>query len=244
MGVPRVLLVEDDASIRRFVATALEDEPIELVQAATLAEADAALAAAPAALVIADLMLPDGSGLTLLEALAGRPGTTAVAFSAGLDARTRERLAAIGVAEVLHKPASLGALLACVRRVLDGAAAPAAAAPAATPGAGADRDAALAETYFGGDTALLDLYRAQCLAQFEIDARDGDQAVLRADLPGLRRLAHSLKSVLQMIGRDDGAALARGIEDLAAAGDATAFARWPALRARLAAAGRPGDDAG
>ena len=34
---PRVLVVEDDASIRRFVVLALEDEPIELLQAERMA---------------------------------------------------------------------------------------------------------------------------------------------------------------------------------------------------------------
>jgi DNA-binding response OmpR family regulator len=35
--LPRVLLVEDDASIRRFVQLALEDSGVELVQAGSLA---------------------------------------------------------------------------------------------------------------------------------------------------------------------------------------------------------------
>ena len=49
--LPRVLLVEDDASLRRWVAMVLEDEPIELVSCGDGATALAELARAPVRLV-------------------------------------------------------------------------------------------------------------------------------------------------------------------------------------------------
>lgn len=241
---PRVLLVEDDASIRRFVALALEDEALELVQAATLAEAVQALRGSPFALVLCDLMLPDGSGLNLLRELAapGAPSASArrVAFSAGISAATRRELQAAGVHELLPKPASLADLQACVARALHtapGASAP----PVAKSQAGSPQ--AVAE-FFGGDQGLYDAYLAQCRPQFLRDASAGDLAQAQADLGALRRLAHSLKSVWRSLGWEADSSLAARVEDHAARQDATsAWALWPELRACLAHHGQAGGTA-
>lgn len=225
----RVLLVEDDASIRRFVAMALEELPVDLVEAATLAEAHAALAGGPVALLLCDLMLPDGSGISLLQALAGDParraGARLVAFSAGISAERREQLEQIGVDEVLAKPVALAALEACVQRALDPSAAAVPQAPANDPVA----------RFFGGNRPLFETYRASCVAQFPHDIAEGDAALAAANLGALRRLAHSLKSVLLTLGLDDASRQAAALEALAAAGDAAhARAAWVALRARVA----------
>jgi DNA-binding response OmpR family regulator len=230
-ALPRVLLVEDDASIRRFVAMALEELPIELVEAGTLAEAEAVLASGPLRLVISDLMLPDGSGMALLQALAADPvrrqGARLAAFSAGISAERRAQLEALGVDEVISKPASLAALEDCVRRALEGA-------PAAPPGP-APVAADVVARHFGGDQALYDAFSDACYGQFTQDLRQGDAADAAADLPGLRRLAHSLKSVLQTLGHDDASRAAAALETLAAEGDrARAPAGWARLRGLLA----------
>lgn len=229
---PRVLLVEDDASIRRFVAMALEDQPIELVEATTLAEAEAALAAAPVRLLISDLMLPDGSGMALLQALAADPvrraGARLAAFSAGISAERRAQLEALGVDEVISKPASLAALEGCVQRALEGAAAP----PAASAEPPVDD---VVERHFGGDRALYEAFSDACYGQFTLDLRQGDAADAAGDLPALRRLAHSLKSVLQTLGHEDASRTAAALEALAAEGDRVrAPAGWARLRAALA----------
>ncbi len=230
---PRVLLVEDDASIRRFVAMALEDMPIELVEAGTLAEAEAVLAGAPLRLVISDLMLPDGSGMALLQALAADPqrrhGARLAAFSAGISAERRAQLEALGVDEVISKPASLAALEGCVQRALD-AAPPPPPMPAPPPVA-----ADVVERHFGGDRALYEAFSDACYGQFTADLRQGDAAAAAADLPAQRRLAHSLKSVLQTLGHDDASRAAAALEALAAEGDrARVPAAWSRLRSLLA----------
>lgn len=117
-GRARVLLVEDDASIRRYVRLALEDLALDLVEASTLAEARAEMEAAPVTLLLTDLMLPDGHGIELLASAAAGAALRRVVFSAGVDARMRERLQALGVHAVLEKPVSLPALLACVESAL------------------------------------------------------------------------------------------------------------------------------
>lgn len=236
-ALPRVVLVDDDTSIRRYVGLALEDLPIQLVSCASAAEARQALQAAPAALLITDLMMPGESGFDLLQQLAEQPalrgGARLAVFSAGISAATRERLATLGVWRELHKPVSLAALEACVTDAL----ALAAAAPAGALATGAAAGAAFGaaelaaiEGSFGGDAGLFTAFRDQARAQFKADLAEGDRALAAADWPALRRLAHSLKSVLLLLGDETAAATARALEQAAEAGAAGAC---PALWARL-----------
>jgi CheY-like chemotaxis protein len=232
---PRVLVVEDDAAIRRFIELALEDEPIDLVTTGSLAAALQALEQPPYALVLTDLMLPDGSGLDLLQALADRPawrgGARLAVFSAGVSAATRERLAGLGVERVITKPAPLAALLDCVRwATAPGDGSPGAAPPAQQPLLQADPVA----EYFAGDHSLYQAFRASCVAQFPADVASGDDAAARDDLPALRRLTHSLKTVLRSLGQGTDSALAAQVEDAAAAGQSAAARQgWAQLRTRL-----------
>lgn len=223
----RVLLIEDDASIRRFVELALDELPIELLQAATVAQARQLLReAGPFRLLITDLMLPDGSGQQLLQTLQAEPalraGARVAVFSAGLSAERRAELERLGVDEVIAKPASVGQLVHCVEAALS--------ASAAAPPEPADPQTTAVAHYFAGDQALYDTYRASCLRQFANDRRAGDTALAAADTPAIRRLAHSLKTVLQTLGHDAESALARQLESDAADGRADAVQQgWSRL---------------
>lgn len=123
-ALPRVLLVEDDATLRRFVAMALEDMPIDLVQCDAVAPALALLAQDPFVLVLTDLMMPGESGFDLLEHLHRTPalrGRARVAvLSAGLTPEVREQLADMEVWRMLSKPVSVGTLVACVQDAIEG----------------------------------------------------------------------------------------------------------------------------
>ena len=228
----RLLLVEDDAAIRRFVTLALEEMPLDIVEAPTLAAAIEALHGTPFQVVLCDLMLPDGSGLDLLRGLAGAdspcPGAARVAFSAGVSAAVSRELNRAGVLEILAKPASLAALESCVLRALAASTlsgASSAAPPVATHSAVAE--------FFGGDLALFQAFWAQCRPQFLHDAATGDQAVQHADLAALRRVAHSLKTLLLMLGEPADSLLAARVESAAGAELANAAALWPPLAVRL-----------
>ncbi len=234
--LPRVLLVEDDASLRRWVEMVLEDEPIELVSCEDGAKALAELARAPVRLVLTDLMMPGVSGRELLERLDAEPGLGGgplrVVFSAGLGATTRESLAGLGVWRWLHKPTSMAELLACVRDALQGAPIVAAASPSQD----------VIERHFGGDRGLFEAYRGSCDAQFALDADAGDAALAARDAQALRRLGHSLKSVLETLGETGGSAQARQLEGAAVVADwPTLEVQWPGfaawLRARATGAG-------
>lgn len=241
MNRPRVLLVDDDPSIRRFVALALEDLPIELTEAGSVREARETLAGgARFALIVTDLMMPGETGLDLLQHLADHPaqrgGARLAVFSAGLNAATQTRLAGFDVWRQLSKPISVLELEGCVREALGEAPGGAERAPtdAAPTGLGAEAEAAI-HRHFAGDRALFLAYRASCIAQFEADIRAGAAALAQGDMPALHRLAHSLKSVLATLGNAEGSAVARQLEDVAGRADAAASAPlWQSLRDHLA----------
>ena len=229
----RLLLVEDDPSIRRYVALALEDEGLDtLDEAGTLQSALACLRERSYDLVLTDLMLPDGHGTDLLEALrddpALRQGAQLVAFSAGVAPSMRQRLFDLGAARILEKPVSLQALLDCVRAV--------APAQAASTGADTEGETFAVERHFGGQRSLFDEFKAGAQQQFLADLAEGDRLLLGNDVRAVRRLSHSLKSVMRLLGRNDAAARAAALEHSAQQPGATMPALhegWQRLRSDL-----------
>lgn len=89
------------------------------------------------------------------------------------------------------------------------------------------------DLYFEGDRSLYAEYAAACLTQFTADIEAGDAACARGEAPAMRRLAHSLKTVLMTLGRNDLSELARAIEAAAEDGSSAWQEIWPALRAAL-----------
>ena len=230
---PCVLLIEDDLSLQRFVAAALEELPLDLIAVSSVDEGLAVLAGNPVNLIMTDLMMPVRSGFDLIDTLAADPALRGDAklavFSAGLDPQVRRRLARPDVWRLLLKPCSLAELVDCVRSALpDGDA-------IATPSAAVVDPAADAiEVYFGGNAALYHAFRASCVTQFRADVTAGDDAIATDSLPALHHLAHSLKSVLLTLGHPIDSEQAMGLEDTCKAGDARrAAASWSVLRARL-----------
>lgn len=229
----RLLLIEDDASLRRFVALALEDMGVELQVAGSVDDGIAALRAGAFDLIISDLMLPGRSGFELIQALEAEPALQAsarlVIFSAGLRPETRKQLQSPIIWRLLSKPCSLADLEGCVREGLSRAE-----TPRATPAPTATAEQEAIDRYFGGKAALFQAFRQGCLVQFETDAALGDAACASGDLAGLRHLAHSLKSVLLTLGHEQASGLARRLEDACAAEDGPqARALWPQLRQSL-----------
>ena len=71
-----ILVVEDDEGIRGGIATGLRLDGFQVTEADDLASANECLRSQPPDLVLLDVMLPDGNGLTLLAKLR-RDGSTA-----------------------------------------------------------------------------------------------------------------------------------------------------------------------
>ena len=233
MPLARVLLLEDDPAVRRFVQLVLETLSIDLLRCATLAEARQQLASAPVQLVLMDLTLPDGSGLELLDVLpVGAPDAVCrtVVFSGGVDSALQRQLQARGVWRVLHKPASVGHLLACVTDAL--ASLPQVAE--AVPPSPAETCVDPVDGFFGGNRSLYDAYRKTCLEQFPKDLEEGDRAADGGDAQALRRVAHNLKSVLALLGEAQAAEQARSTEEFSALGALESMRQgWQLLRSIL-----------
>jgi len=232
MESARVLLVEDDAPLQRFVSLALSELPLELHCCDSVDTALALLEKNPGVqLILTDLMLPGRSGFELIENLAQRPAPLPriVVFSAGLSTSAQARLAELPVWRLLAKPCTVLALEACVREALQFAEE----APSVAAATG-HRHADAAVQHFGGDQALYDGYRAGCLRQFAADAAAGDAACAARDAQALLRLAHNLKSVLLLLGHESASAQASQLEHAASIGawDA-ALPLWQDLRESL-----------
>jgi len=222
---PRVLLVEDDASLQRFVALALEELNIELLLCSGVDAALALLAQQGVQLILTDLMMPGRSGFELIEELTARPALRGearlVVFSAGLTPPVRQRLESQQVWRLLSKPCSVAELEACISDGV-GLGTYGVAEPPVDP------DSSAIAQHFGGNAALYQAFRASCLQQFAADLTAGDLACAQTDSPALRRLAHSLKSVLLTLGHAEASARAGRLEDLA---EHLSQARdWPAAR--------------
>ena len=89
----RVLVVDDDASVRRALLRLLTVGGFQTLVAATFAGACEQLAFQPD-VVLTDLMLPDGSGLELIRRIRERDETAVVAvLTADDDARVAKAVA-------------------------------------------------------------------------------------------------------------------------------------------------------
>lgn len=237
MNPPRVLLVEDDASIARFVELALEELPIELVTCTNVGDALLALQAGHTRLIITDLMLPGESGIGLVQRLLHEPGLghpiPVAVFSAGLTPAVRDQLGAMKVWRMLSKPASVTELENCVHDALALPMSPSAdAQPSQAPAPATQAEAEAIATHFAGDEFLFRAYRASCLQQFPADVHQGDAACAAQDWPTLRRLAHSLATVLLTLGHPTQSVRARQLENAAAQLAASqCLDQWSKLRA-------------
>jgi len=114
----RILVVDDDADLRQLVADFLRANGLEVDSAASGAEMDARLAAAPADLVILDLMMPGEDGLAILRRLR-RPGGPAVIMLSAMGEDTDRIIGLeVGADDYVPKPCNPRELLARVRAVL------------------------------------------------------------------------------------------------------------------------------
>jgi DNA-binding NtrC family response regulator len=116
-----VLVVEDDASVRRLTRRALEELGYTVLEAedAAAAMAVAARHREPLHLVIADVVLPGGSGREVVDALLAERPTVRVLFMSGYasDALVQHRVSELGV-PFLEKPFTVDGLAAAVRGAL------------------------------------------------------------------------------------------------------------------------------
>ena len=116
----RVLLVEDDAALRRYLGVVLRRAGYEVIAAADGLEALTLALSNAVSLVVTDAVMPRLGGPELCRLLRARPELRAlpVVMLTGLDAGAHKADAASGPDARLTKPVRTDELLACVARLL------------------------------------------------------------------------------------------------------------------------------
>lgn len=108
----RLLVVEDEPQLAAMLREQLTIAGYGVEAAGTLATARAALADAPFDLVVLDLHLPDGDGLTLAEEIRQDDRVAVLILSARADVESRVAGLYAGASDYVTKPFSVQELLA------------------------------------------------------------------------------------------------------------------------------------
>jgi signal transduction histidine kinase/ActR/RegA family two-component response regulator len=119
-GSERLLVVDDEPSVRRSMARLLASLGYAVDTAADGSEALAALQAGARDLVLTDLSMPRMTGEELAHTIHEiAPHLPIVFMSGNLDSEPLRAKIVAGELEFLQKPVALAELAACIRRVLD-----------------------------------------------------------------------------------------------------------------------------
>jgi CheY-like chemotaxis protein len=123
LKVASILVIDDEAPMRRFVALALEKQGHAVAEAADGAEALRILAEHPIGLVITDLLMPETDGIeTIMELRRLYPATKIIAISGGGEYQSGKgflRAAeSLGADATLTKPFEFKQLLPAVEALL------------------------------------------------------------------------------------------------------------------------------
>lgn len=118
MSLDRILVVDDEPQIQRFLKPALNAAGYDVVQAGTGAEALKAVATAAPDVLILDLGLPDMDGKEVIAQLRGWSEIPIIILSA--RDRESEKIAALdlGADDYIEKPFGIGELTARIRTAL------------------------------------------------------------------------------------------------------------------------------
>jgi two-component system KDP operon response regulator KdpE len=118
MSKTRVLVVDDEAAILRFLKPALEANGYEMTSAGTVAEALKRAAAESPDIVLLDLGLPDGDGKDVIRQVRQWSDLPIIVLSA--RERETEKIEALdlGADDYVNKPFNVGELMARMRAAL------------------------------------------------------------------------------------------------------------------------------
>jgi two-component system, OmpR family, KDP operon response regulator KdpE len=117
-AVPNVLVVDDEAQIRRFLRASFELEGYSVSEAANGTEAIHSATTAPADLVILDLALPDYDGSEVLQRLRAWSRVPVIVLSVRSSETEKVRLLELGADDYVVKPFGMAELLARAKAAL------------------------------------------------------------------------------------------------------------------------------
>lgn len=115
---PLILVVEDEAGIRRFVRSALEAEAYRVHEAEQCARGLLDAAARRPELVLLDLGLPDADGMVFLREFRAWSQAPVIVLSARKEEAAKVSALDLGADDYLTKPFGVAELLARVRAAL------------------------------------------------------------------------------------------------------------------------------
>ena len=113
-----ILIVEDEAHARQYIAAFLQQQGYEVTEAATYTEAMQALERGQGDIVLLDIQLPDAYGLTLLDETAHWPNRPPVIVITGYGSiETAVEAMRGGAYDFLQKPVKFKRLLQSLKRL-------------------------------------------------------------------------------------------------------------------------------
>jgi DNA-binding NtrC family response regulator len=112
-----ILIVDDEDTARSFVSQALGDAGYDTIEAGSLAQALQAIEAGNADVILLDVSLPDGSGLSLLERIAREnPSPPVIIITAFGEVEMAVEAMKRGAQDFLQKPLDFDRMLKAVER--------------------------------------------------------------------------------------------------------------------------------
>jgi two-component system KDP operon response regulator KdpE len=116
--LPRILVVDDEPQILRFLRAGLPPHGYECVEAGTAAQALKLFASERPDVVILDLGLPDQDGFTVIERIRTNALTPIVVLSARSDIEGKVKALELGADDFITKPFDMAELLARLKAAL------------------------------------------------------------------------------------------------------------------------------
>ena len=116
--LPKILIVDDEPQIRRFLRTSLPPHGYECIEAGTAAEALKTFGKEKPDAVILDLGLPDQDGFAVLQSIRNSALTPIVVLSARSDVEGKVKALELGADDYVTKPFDMSELLARLKAAL------------------------------------------------------------------------------------------------------------------------------
>ncbi|MBM3530786.1 MAG: response regulator [Alphaproteobacteria bacterium] len=113
-----VLVIDDEAQIRRFLRAGFELEKFSVTEADSAESGLRAATLQPADLIVVDLGLPDGDGATVVERVRSWSAVPIIVLSVRANEAEKVRLLELGADDYVVKPFGMAELLARARAAL------------------------------------------------------------------------------------------------------------------------------
>ncbi len=115
--MPHALVVDDEADSAEMMAALIATEGFTVATAGSLRDARRQMALQEPDIVLLDLMLPDGNGMSLVEDAKGLPNTEVVLITGHASLETSIQALRLGAADYLVKPLNMKQLSGILSRV-------------------------------------------------------------------------------------------------------------------------------